>query len=133
MSEWFDGKERAEAPVLGAVDGRGQLLGFATYGPFRAFDAYKYTVESSVYVEAAHQGQGIATALMRELIRRADGTLHCMIAAIEAGNTESTRLHEKLGFERNGMLPQVGYKFGRWLDLWLYQLLLSGPRHPNEQ
>ncbi len=131
MVAWFDAKQSGGFPVIGVEDGSGKLMGFGSYGTFRAWPAYKYTVEHSVYVEKDHRGQGLGRVLMQELIaaaRRAD--LHAMIGGIDAANHGSIALHERLGFKHVGTLPQVGFKFGRWLDLAFYQLILETPRHP---
>lgn len=103
-----------------------EFAGFATYGSFRDKDGYRLTVEHSVYVTPSHRGQGIARALMAPLIERARSQgLHAMIGAVETGNTASLALHKSMGFEQVGTLPQVGIKFGKWLDLTLVQLLLD--------
>ena len=131
MVAWFDAKQSGGFPVIGMEDDSGKLMGFGSYGTFRAWPAYKYTVEHSVYVEKDHRGQGLGRVLMQELIaaaRRAD--LHAMIGGIDAANHGSIALHERLGFKHVGTLPQVGFKFGRWLDLAFYQLILETPRHP---
>ena len=116
--------------MLGLQRGE-QLLAFASYGPFRGWAAYKYCAEHSLYVHAAHRGQGLGTQLLRELIAHA-GTrqLHVLVGALDADNAASVALHRKLGFQQAGTLRQVGYKFGRWLDLALYQLILPTPDHP---
>ena len=123
---WLAAHREADHPVLVAVDEDDSVLGYATYGPWRDFDGYARTVEHSVYVHRDARGAGIGRALMEELIdaARARG-MHVMVAGIEAGNTGSIRLHEKLGFTRAGLLPQVGRKFGRWLDLAFLQLIVD--------
>ncbi|TAM49880.1 MAG: N-acetyltransferase family protein [Paraburkholderia sp.] len=131
MVAWFDAKQSGGFPVIGVEDGSGKLMGFGSYGTFRAWPAYKYTVEHSVYVEKDHRGRGLGRVLMQELIaaaRHAD--LHAMIGGIDAANHGSVALHERLGFKHVGTLPQVGFKFGHWLDLAFYQLILETPRHP---
>ncbi len=131
MDAWFDGKAEGGYPVLGMQDASGTLLGFASYGNFRPHPAYKYTVEHSVYVDAAFRRKGVAAALMQALIdtaRRQD--YHVMVGGIDAGNTASIGLHEKLGFTHAGTVRHVGFKFGRWLDLAFYQLILDTPATP---
>lgn len=122
---WMAERLRAGFPVIVAADESG-VLGYATFGAWRPHDGYRFTVEHSVYVRADQHGRGIGTALMHELIARAR-TLgaHVMIAAVESGNAGSIALHERLGFTEVGRLPQVGAKFGRWLDLTLLQLMLD--------
>ena len=125
-SAWLRSRAAAGYPVLVAVDEAEEVLGYASFGDYRPFDGYKHTVEHSVYVRNDQQGRGIGQALMEELIEQAQGLgKHVMVAGIEAGNEGSIRLHEKLGFERVGLLPQVGSKFGRWLDLAFLQLMLD--------
>jgi L-amino acid N-acyltransferase YncA len=127
---WFAHKEAGGFPVIGAEQA-GVLVGFATYGTFRERAAYKYTVEHSVYVHKDHRGRGIGTALMRELIAAArEQQYHVLIGGIDLSNTSSAALHQRLGFTCTGTIHQVAYKFGRWLDLSFYQLILETPASP---
>ena len=105
---------------------RETLLGYATFGDFRPHDGYFKTVEHSVYVHPSHQRRGVARILMPSLIEaaRASGK-HVMIGGVDASNGASIALHEAFGFERVGLLPQVGYKFGRYLDLLFMQKILD--------
>jgi L-amino acid N-acyltransferase len=116
-------RERSELgyPVLVASDEVGQVLGYASFGNFRPFDGYKFTVENSVYVRSDFRHCGIGRALLESLMERAKLLgKHRMVAAIEATNYPSIRLHETLGFQPCGTMKEVGFKFGRWLDLaWL--------------
>lgn len=131
MVAWFKAKEQGGFPVIGVENQAGILLGFGSYGTFRAWPAYKYTVEHSVYAQQDHRGQGLGTVLMRALIAEARrNNMHALIGGIDATNMGSIALHEKLGFLHVGTLPQVGFKFGRWLDLVFYQLLLDTPVSP---
>ena len=133
MAAWFETRRKGNFPIIGVENDAGKLLAFGSYGTFRAWPAYKYTVEHSVYVHEEHRGQGLGYTLMQALItaaRRSD--MHAMIGAIDASNAGSIALHERLGFRHVGTLPQVGFKFGRWLDLAFYQLLLETPVHPVE-
>jgi phosphinothricin acetyltransferase len=121
--DWLDEHIRDASIVVAEVDG--QFAGYAAYGPWRAWEGYRFTVENSVYVVGDRQGLGIGTALMTVLIdsaRRAG--MHIMIAGIEATNTGSIRLHERFGFEHAGTLREVGIKFGRRLDLTFLRLAL---------
>jgi phosphinothricin acetyltransferase len=130
MVGWFKAKQTGRFPVIGAIADE-ELLGFASYGTFRAWPAYKYTVEHSVYVHRDHRGKGIGAVLMKKLIDAArEQQYHVMIGGIDAANRASVRLHEKLGFFHAGTIRQAGYKFGRWLDLAFYQLLLETPARP---
>lgn len=131
METWFGHKEKGNFPVIGIEDETGTLLAFGSYGTFRAWPAYKYSVEHSVYVHKDHRGQGLGIQVMQALIATArQRDVHAMIGGIDASNAGSRALHERLGFQHVGTLPQVGFKFGRWLDLAFYQLLLETPLHP---
>lgn len=129
---WHADRRRAGYPVLVAIDQDGAVLGYASFGDWRAFDGYRHTVEHSVYIRADQRGAGVGRALMQGLIARARAIgKHVLVAGIEAGNTGSIRLHEKLGFVQVGLLPQVGTKFGRWLDLAFLQLTLDDWADPD--
>jgi L-amino acid N-acyltransferase len=131
MAAWFDGKARKNYPVICAEDDAGELLGFASFGQFRERPAYKYTVEHSVYVDTRFRGQGVGRALLQAIIQAAENQdYHVLVGGIDASNAVSIRLHEKLGFEPCGIVRQSGYKFGRWLDLAFYQLILRTPAAP---
>ena len=123
---WLAERQRAGYPVLVAIDEKTNVLGYASFGDWRAWEGYRHTVEHSVYIRSDQRGKGIGQGLMRELIKRARILgKHVMVAGIEAGNTGSIRLHEKLGFEQVGHLKEVGTKFGKWLDLVFLQLTLA--------
>jgi phosphinothricin acetyltransferase len=112
-------------PFLVAV-AAGDLLGYASFGPFRPHDGFARTVEHSIYVAPGHQRRGVASRLMPVLIERARRLdKHAMLGALDAANTASIALHERLGFARVGLMPQVGFKFDRALDLLWMQLLLE--------
>ncbi len=131
MVEWFRAKKARQFPVLGAVSDHGELTGFATYGTFRAWPAYKYTVEHSVYVQRDHRRAGVARELMTRLIAAAEQqSYHVMVGGIEATNSASIALHEQLGFKCAGVIHHAGFKFGRWLDLAFYELRLRTPERP---
>jgi L-amino acid N-acyltransferase YncA len=131
MIEWFEGKAAGRYPVIAAEDSSGTLMGFATYGVFRTRPAYKYSVEHSVYVHTAHRGRGVGKVLLGEIIehaRRQD--YHVLVGGIDASNAASIALHERFGFTHAGTVKQAGFKFGRWLDIAFYQLILETPRQP---
>jgi L-amino acid N-acyltransferase len=131
MGPWFATKALNNFPVIGLETDDGQLAGFASYGTFRAFPAFKYTMEHSVYVHKDHRGQGLGARLLASLIEEALArNVHVMVGAIDASNSASIALHEKLGFVHSGTVKQAGFKFGRWLDLALYQKTLATPTHP---
>ncbi len=122
---WLADRTAQGFPVLVAVDDSG-VLGYSTFGQWRARSGYRHTVELSVYVHPDQQGRGIGNVLMTALIERArTHGVHVMVAAIESRNTGSIRLHEKHGFVQTGLMPQVGTKFGEWLDLAFLQLILD--------
>ncbi len=130
MRAWFAEKAAGRFPVIGA-EAQGVLVGFATYGTFRARAAYKYTVEHSVYVHQEHRGRGIGKALMLELIAAARAQqYHVLVGGIDIANRTSVVLHERLGFTHAGTVRQAAYKFGGWLDLGFYQLILDTPAQP---
>ena len=107
-----------------ARDARG-VCGFATFGDFRAWPGYRFTVEHTVHVRADGRSRGIGTLLVQALFPRAAALgKHVMIAGVDAANAASIRFHERLGFTQSGRLREVGYKFDRWLDLVFLQRLL---------
>jgi phosphinothricin acetyltransferase len=133
MLGWFEAKKKGNYPVAGAVTETGGLMGFASYGPFRAWPAYKYTVEHSVYVGAEFRGQGIGKRLLQEVVAAAQAQdYHVLVGGIDSQNAVSIRLHQRFGFHHAGTVRQAGFKFGRWLDLAFYQLILKTPMRPVE-
>jgi phosphinothricin acetyltransferase len=123
-ARWFDAKAEQGLPFLVARDAGG-VVGFGTFGEFRAWPCYRYSVEHSVHVRADRRGGGIGRTLVTALIGRAQAMQkHVMIAGIDAENASSLRLHESLGFVKVGHFHEVGFKFGRWLDLKFLQLAL---------
>lgn len=131
MDSWFKAKRNGDFPVIGILSDDDQLMGFASYGPFRVWAGYKYTVEHSLYVAAHYRGQGVGSAMLRELIYRAEQqSYHVLIGGIDSSNEPSIRLHERFGFHLSARMSQVGFKFGRWLDLLFYQLILKTPNNP---
>jgi L-amino acid N-acyltransferase len=128
--EWFRTKQNQGFPVFVAEE-NGKLAGFSSIGPFRAWAAYKYSVENSIYVAADQRGKGIGKMLMIPLVKAAEELqMHTIIAGIDASNEASKALHRQFGFEEVAHFKQVGYKFGRWLDLTFMQLLLKTPETP---
>jgi phosphinothricin acetyltransferase len=121
---WMRERQARGFPVLVAVDG--DVIGFASFGDFRPWDGYLHTVEHSIYVAPSAQGKGAGTALLAALVARATALgKHVMVGGIEAGNTASLALHRRAGFVETGRLPEVGRKFGRWLDLVFMQKVLG--------
>jgi L-amino acid N-acyltransferase len=130
-AKWLADRQALGYPVLVAIGPGTKLVpagvvGYASFGDWRAFDGYRYTVEHSVYVSADARGQGVGRILMAGLIERARNLgKHVMVGAVEAGNAPSLALHRRLGFVQTGLMSQVGTKFGRWLDLAWVQLQLN--------
>ena len=119
--QWWRTRVASGYPVLVATE-RSAVLGFATFGDFRAWPGYRFTVELSVHVRADRRGQGIGKELVEALFPRAAALgKHVMIAGVDAANAASIRFHERLGFEQVGHLREVGFKFDRWLDLVFLQ------------
>ena len=133
MKSWFEAKRKGNYPVLGVEDIAGQLLGFASYGAFRAWPAYKYSVEHSVYVDLRFRGCGVGRMLLERVIESAQSrNYHVLVGGIDTTNQPSIALHERLGFVHCATIRQVGFKFGRWLDLSFYQLILPTPLKPMD-
>ncbi len=131
MQTWFANKTAGNFPVWGLKDENGQLLAFGSYGTFRAFPAFKYSVEHSVYVHPDQQGKGYGSLMLQQLIQSAEQQgYHLLIGGIDASNVGSIALHQKHGFVHSGTITQAGFKFGRWLDLAFYQLTLTTPTTP---
>lgn len=121
---WFAGRQAQGYPVL-VAEQDGQVIGYASFGDFRGYPGFRHTVEHSVHLSAASRGQGIGSALVQALIPLAAALgKHVMVAGIDAENQGSVRFHQRLGFSEVGRMPEVGYKFGRWLDLVLMQRML---------
>lgn len=130
---WFNQKTEGGYPLF-VFEEDGKVLGFATYGPFRAWPAYKYSIEHSVYVHKEARKKGIGTKLLKVLIERAEEESYAtLIAGIDSTNQGSIFIHEKLGFTYSGTIKKAGYKFEKWLDLAFYQLELKGPESPVEE
>ena len=117
-------ERRSGFPLIVARDASG-VTGFGTFGEFRAPPCYQHSVEHSVHVRADRRGQGVGRALVIELLARAAAMhKHVMIAGIDADNAVSIGLHRSLGFSNVGHFHEVGFKFGRWLDLVFLQCIL---------
>ncbi|HEX3396115.1 MAG TPA: GNAT family N-acetyltransferase [Steroidobacteraceae bacterium] len=121
---WFEAKLASGFPMLAARDDTG-VTGFGSFGEFRAWPCYRHSVEHSVHVRCDRRGQGIGRSLVIELMSRAAAMQkHVMIAGVDADNAASIKLHESLGFINVGHFHEVGFKFGRWLDLVFLQCRL---------
>ena len=118
---WFDMKNKANEPIF-VFEQAGKAVGFATYGQFRNWPAYLYSIEHSIYVDKSNRGKGIASQLLQHLIEDARSrNYRTIVAGIDASNDSSIKLHEKFNFKHAGTIQNVGYKFDRWLDLAFYQ------------
>lgn len=127
---WMQARAALGYPVLVAVQGE-RVLGYASFGDWRAFDGFRATVENSVYVAPEARGRGLARSLLEALIPRARALgKHVIVAAITAENDTSLRLHAKLGFVETARMREVGQKFGRWLDLVFMELRLDDRPSP---
>jgi L-amino acid N-acyltransferase YncA len=123
-ASWHQARRAAGYPVIVASDPSG-VVGFGSFGDFRSWPGYRFTVEHSVHVRADRRGEGIGSMMLIELIERAGGLgKHSMIAGIDADNVASIRLHERHGFTKVARLAEVAWKFDRWLDLLFLQRLL---------
>ncbi len=124
---WWKSRQEQGYPVLVAENG-GSIAGFGTFGDFRPWPGYRFTVEGTIHIHSSTRGQGVGTELLKSLITRADGMgKHTMIAGVDSENTASLRFLERFGFQRMGQLREVGYKFGRFLDLVFLQYWITPP------
>lgn len=124
-TQWFEDHLRDDLPVLVAADGSGRILGWSSLSRYHARIGYRFTLENSIYIAEAHRGQGLGSLLLTPLLEsaRLQG-YRAIIAAIDASNTASVRLHAKHGFQEVGLFKSVGFKFDRWLDVLYMEYLL---------
>lgn len=123
--EWFREHNVGNHPLIVAeIDGK--AAGYASLSPYREKEAYAATVELSVYVDPDYRRRGIAreltAAILLEARKRED--IHTVISVITGGNEASISLHREFGFEECGTIREVGRKFGTWLDIVNYQLII---------
>jgi phosphinothricin acetyltransferase len=119
-------KHGPEHPATVAVDADGTVVGWGSLSPFHPRSAYRFTVENSIYLRHDICGRGVGRLMLADLIDRARAIgHHAIIAGIDADQTASIALHRRLGFEHVGHLKQVGFKFGRWLDVIDMQLMIA--------
>jgi phosphinothricin acetyltransferase len=124
---WMNARRKLGYPVLVATEGS-SVLGYGTFGDFRAWSGYRHSVEHSVYIHADHRGRGLGRTIVGELISAASALgKHVLIAGIDGENQASIRLHERAGFIEVARMPEIGRKFGRWLDLIFMQRFLDAP------
>jgi L-amino acid N-acyltransferase YncA len=128
--DWWRTRIERQYPVLVAAD-RERVCGFGSFGDFRTWPGYRYTVEGTVHVSSDSRGQGVGSLLLKAIIMHARlAGKHSMIAGVDSGNTASLHFLERSGFQRVGYLPEVGYKFDRFLNLVLLQYFIT-PRVEN--
>jgi L-amino acid N-acyltransferase YncA len=126
QQQWFETKQAQGLPVFVAHQGV-TVIGFGSFGPFRPWPAYQYTVENSLYVDTAHRRKGAGAALLDSLLHAAETAgYHAMVAGIDATNEASLALHRKAGFQPVAHFREVGWKFERWLDLVFMERILDG-------
>ncbi|WP_417583236.1 GNAT family N-acetyltransferase [Pelagibacterium sp.] len=127
---WLDERNANGYAVLVAEDA-GRILGYGSYGSYRSRAGYRKTIEHSIYLRDEAQGRGAGTGLMRALIAEAKARgFHLMVGVIDSKNETSIRFHARLGFEMLGVLPQAGFKHGRWLDQVNMYLILNDDSAP---
>lgn len=123
--DWYLERVKENFPVFIAEDA-GEIAGFCSFGHFRAWPCYRYTAELSVYVEKSHRGKGISKIMLQALIERARKmNMHALLAGITADNEISINLHRSFGFTEVADFKEVGFKYGRWLDVKFLELLLT--------
>lgn len=120
---WYDCHNIENHPLI-VAEIEGEIAGYATLSSYRAKEAYKSTVELSVYVSPKHRQSGVGTRLMEGILclAKEDASIHTVVSVITSGNKASQSLHEKFGFEYCGTIKEVGMKFGRYLDIENYSL-----------
>ena len=123
--EWYNAHSDEHHPIIvGTIDD--VVVGYASLSPYRLKDAFKSTVELSIYIHQDYRGQGVATRLMERILEmaKADTMIHNVVSVITAGNEESTKLHNRFGFTYCGLTPEVGFKHGKYQDTETYALLV---------
>ncbi|MBX3744257.1 MAG: N-acetyltransferase [Verrucomicrobiae bacterium] len=124
---WFLDHQRTGFPIY-VAEHDGTVLGWSSLSRFHDRAGFRFTAEVSVYIAAPHRGRGLGSLLLPPLIESARAIgLHVLVAAIDASNEPSLRLHRRFGFQPAGQLREVGHKFGRWLDVAYLQLILPLP------
>jgi len=122
--EWFVEHGPRHPITVAELDGR--VVGWASLSAYRGRCAYRYSAENSVYIDRDHHRRGLGAALLTDLVERAR-TLgyHTVVAGCDSAQEASIGLHERHGFERVAHFQEVGFKFGRWLDVIFLQRMLG--------
>jgi L-amino acid N-acyltransferase len=129
---WGQARREQGYPVIVAEED-GRIAGFGSFGDFRSWPGYRFTVEGTIHVHSCSRGKGVGTELLRLLIARAKELgKHTMVAGVDSENVASIRFLEKFGFERAAFLPEVGYKFDRFLDLVILHYWITPPTKPRD-
>lgn len=123
--EWYNVHSDEHHPIIvGTIND--VVVGYASLSPYRLKDAFKSTVELSIYIHQDYRGQGVATRLMEHILEMAkeDTMIHNVVSVITAGNEGSTKLHNRFSFTYCGLTPEVGFKHGKYQDTETYALLV---------
>ena len=113
------------------VEDAGRILGYAYASEWKSRCSYRYSVETTVYVDREHRGQGIGVQLYAALIEQLGRTpVHALIAGIALPNDHSVALHEKMGFRKVARFEEVGWKFNKWIDVGYWQKLMPDQGQP---
>ncbi|MDA0282655.1 MAG: GNAT family N-acetyltransferase [Planctomycetota bacterium] len=124
MRQWLESHDQRHPVLVAEVDSR--VVGWTSLTKWSEREAYDGTAETSFYVKESHRGQGIGRQLKQRIIEEARGlNYHTLIARMAEGSDASRHLNEQFGFEFVGTLKEVGLKFGRLLDVHIYQLMLK--------
>ena len=123
---WLEAHNKGNHPLIVAEDGDGHIMGYASLSPYREKEAYRTTVELSVYVARADRRKGVASAMMEALLdmARRDPDTHLVVSVITSGNAASQALHRRFGFTWSGTVPEAGMKFGAWQGIETYWLIV---------
>lgn len=127
---WWRARTERGFPVIVAAD-QERVLGYGSFGEFRPFHGYRFTVEGTIHIREGVRGQGLGRQLLNELLDRARALgMHTIIAGVDSENEASLRFLETAGFVRAAEIREVGYKFGRYLNLVFLQYWLHTPAEP---
>lgn len=121
---WFENRDPGHPVLVAEQDGA--VAGWASLGPHKTAGGYRHTVELSVYLREDARGRGLGRALLGELLARARAAgHHAVLAGVCTEQADSLRLHEAMGFTKVAHLREVGFKFGRWLDVAYFEKVLG--------